>query len=52
MSIIEIKEDDLNNYIYMGIVKHPEKGRVLSDIELSVKSLFNGSKKVKSSHFI
>jgi len=52
MSIIEIKQDDLNNYIHMGIVKHPEKGRVLSDLELSVKSKFNGSKKVKTSHFI
>ena len=36
----------------MGIVKHPEKGRVLSDIEISVKSKFNGSKKKKNSHFI
>ena len=30
----------------------PLKGRVYSDIEISIKSKFNGSKMVKSSHFI
>ena len=54
MSIIDLTEEEINQYVYVGIVKNtlPLKGRKYSNIELSVKSKFNGSQKVKSSHFI
>ena len=46
MSIINITEELINSYVYGGIVKKasPLKGRVYSDIEISIKFQLNFQK--------